>query len=90
LIQEALTIEGIIAQLEGAHKSSKRDLEKLRNDCRSLSQQGMDKESINTIKKMSEDVFKAHKQCSADLVGVKKAREEISEELEQGISKFGQ
>ena len=88
--QSAPRIEEIIAQLETAHKASKRNFDSIRNECRALSQQGMDKDSVGALKKMGEDVMKAHKQCGAEISATKKLREEISEEITQGISKFGE
>jgi hypothetical protein len=54
-----------------------------------MSQQGMDKDSVGALKKMGEDVMKAHKQCGAEISATKKLREEISEEIAQGVSRFG-
>jgi hypothetical protein len=50
----------------------------------------MDKDSIGSLKKMGDDVMKAHKQCGAEISATKKFREEVSEEIAQGISKFGE
>jgi hypothetical protein len=55
-----------------------------------MSQQGIDKDSVGALKKMGEDVMKAHKQCGAEISATKKLREEISEEIAQGISRFGE
>lgn len=55
-----------------------------------MSQQGIDKESLATLKKMNDEVMKTHKQCGAEISAAKKLREEISEEITQGISRFGE
>jgi hypothetical protein len=55
-----------------------------------MSQQGMDKDSMGALKKMGDDVMKTHKQCAAEISATKKLREEVSEEIASGISKFGE
>jgi hypothetical protein len=87
--QSVPSIEEIIAQLESSHKTSKRNFESIRNECRTMSQQGTDKDGLGVLKKMGEDVMKAHKQCAAEISATKKLREDASEEIAQGISRFG-
>ena len=86
-LQTILTIENIIAQVQNSHKISKRNFDSIRNECRQSLQQGVEKENF---KKMAEEVMKAHKQCTADIISAKKFGEEISEEIAQGTSKLGE
>jgi Glu-tRNA(Gln) amidotransferase subunit E-like FAD-binding protein len=87
LLQTILTIEDIVAQVQNSYKSSKRNFESIRNECRQSLQQSIDKDSF---KKMTEDVLKNHKQCAAEISATKKLGGEISEEISQGVAKLGE
>ena len=86
LLQAVEDIDEIMAKVQNFHRASKRAFENIRNECRSNSQQGVDKESL---KKMSEEVSKMHKLCASELVATKKFGEEVCEEITQSSTKLG-